>query len=115
AEGPAFDTMVLCGPRTALPHGRPGARVLRRGDLVLVDFGATVGGYRSDVTRVWACGTASAGDRALYARVFAAYLRGRGAVRAGRTAGEPDAAARKALGGMVDRFIHSLGHGVGLA
>ncbi len=114
AEGPAFETIVLFGARTALPHGRPGPRPLWTGDLVLADFGAAVDGYRSDLTRVWAFGRARPDDARRYRRVFAAYRAGRRVVRAGAKASAADAAARRALGRDERLFVHSLGHGVGL-
>src|ERR1700687_4657560 len=51
ADGPAFETIVAAGERGALPHGRASDRVLERGDMVVVDFGATAAGYHSDTTR----------------------------------------------------------------
>ncbi len=114
ADGPAFETILLFGERSALPHGHPGTRTLRPGDLVLADFGAKLAGYHSDCTRVWAWKTAAAWQRRAYAAVARAYAAGRHLVRPGRTAGEPDRAARRALGALERRFIHSLGHGVGL-
>lgn len=114
ADGPAFETILLFGERTALPHGHPGGRRLRAGDLILADFGARLGGWHSDCTRVWAWRRAAAWQRAAYARVAAAYAAGRHRVRAGRACGDADGAARRALGPYERRFIHSLGHGVGL-
>ncbi len=114
ADGPAFETILLFGERSALPHGHPGARRLKSGDLVLADFGAKLAGYHSDCTRVWVWKKSSPWQRTAYARVAASYAAGRNLVRPGRRAGEPDIAARRALGPLARKFIHSLGHGVGL-
>jgi Xaa-Pro aminopeptidase len=114
AEGTAFETILLFGARSAFPHGVPGTRRLRRGDFVLVDFGARVDGYMSDVTRTWCWRQATARQRRVYRDVYRAYLAGRAAVRAGAPAVLPDAAARTSLGRLAMRFIHGLGHGVGL-
>jgi Xaa-Pro aminopeptidase len=114
ADGPGFETIMLFGPKTALPHGRPGDVRLNPGSLVLADFGAKVDGYQSDCTRVFVCGRPTARQSATYLRVLKAYRRGRRMVRPGVAAGTVDRAARAALGGMARRFIHGLGHGVGL-
>jgi Xaa-Pro aminopeptidase len=114
ADGPAFETIVLFGWRSALPHGVPGSRRLRRGDFILADFGARVDGYASDVTRTWCWRHATARQYRVYRAVARAYAAGRAAVRAGVAGGKPDAAARAALGGLARQFMHSLGHGVGL-
>lgn len=114
AEGPAFDTIALFAARTALPHGVPSGRRARPGDLCLVDFGARVERYCSDVTRVLVVGSATRKQERLYAAVFRAYSRGRREVRPGARAEAADRAARSSLGRLAPRFIHSLGHGVGL-
>ena len=56
ASGPAFETIVAAGPNGAKPHARPGPRPIGRGELVVIDFGATVDGYRSDMTRTFCVG-----------------------------------------------------------
>lgn len=116
SEGTAFDTIVASGPNGALPHHEPGDRLLADGDLVVVDFGATVGGYASDCTRTVALGAAP--DRLLeaYDVVLRAQLAGLAAVRPGLPCAELDAVSRDviAAAGLGDHFGHSLGHGVGL-
>ncbi len=115
ASAPAFETIVLFGERTALPHGSPSGRRIVRGELCLVDFGARVDGYHSDMTRVFALGKATARQRAMYDAVWRAYDAARRGLRPGSQARTPDRLARTALGSsLVSRFIHSLGHGVGL-
>jgi Xaa-Pro dipeptidase len=115
-EGTAFETTVLGGPNAALPHGRPGARELRGGDLVIVDFGAVHGGYCADVTRTFAVGEPSDEAREIFELVRAAQAAGCEAVRAGALCSEVDAAARSVIdaGGQGEFFVHRTGHGLGL-
>ena len=80
AGGPSFDTIALFGARTSLPHGVPSLRRARRGDLCLVDFGALVEGYASDMTRVLAVGKATPRQARIYAAIHRAYWKGRRAV-----------------------------------
>ncbi|MEE9207690.1 MAG: Xaa-Pro peptidase family protein [Gemmatimonadota bacterium] len=116
SEGAAFDTIVASGPRTALPHARPSDRQIRAGDLLLLDFGATVQGYRSDMTRTVIVGSASEWQRMIYSTVTEALEKAIALVEAGRPARDVDAAARQTLdeAGMGERFGHSTGHGIGL-
>jgi Xaa-Pro aminopeptidase len=107
---------VAFGERSALPHARPGARELRRGDVVLLDFGAVADGYVSDITRTVACGEPAAEMRDVYALVLAAQEAAVAGIRAGMAGPEADALARDVIeaAGHGDRFGHSLGHGIGL-
>lgn len=116
SEGVAFDAIVASGPNSSLPHAKPGARRLAKGDLVVLDFGARVDGYCADMTRTVAVGTAGERERELYEAVLAANEAGRAAVRAGVPGSKVDEAARAALfdRGLGDRFVHGLGHGVGM-
>ena len=116
AEGASFETIVAFGERSALPHARPGARVLRRGDVVLFDFGAVADGYVSDITRTVALGEPAAEMREVYALVLEAAAAAAGGIRAGMTGPEADALARDVIesAGHGPRFGHSLGHGIGL-
>jgi len=111
-----FEPIIAFGPRSALPHARPGARELRPGDLVLLDFGARVGGYCSDLTRVLVAAPAQPWQRELHAAVDEACGRAIETVSAGVPACVVDAAARDYLAGLglADRFGHSTGHGLGL-
>ena len=72
AQGLSFDTILLFGERSALPHGVPSTRTLQRGDLILIDFGAVIDGYRSDMTRTYVCGQASAKQKQVYQTVLSA-------------------------------------------
>jgi Xaa-Pro aminopeptidase len=114
ADGPAFETIVLSAERSALPHGRPSGRRLSPGDICLVDFGAKLDGYHSDITRVFAIERVTARQRSVYRSVRMAYEAARRRVRPGCRASVPDLAARAALGSLSPRFMHGLGHGVGL-
>lgn len=115
SEKPSFDTIVLCGARSALPHGRPGAHPLRRGDFVLIDFGCVVDGFCSDMTRTVVIGKASARQRDIYHIVLDAQEYARKTARAGMTAQQIDALARDRItdAGYETQFGHALGHGVG--
>ena len=119
AEGAAFPPIVASGPRGAMAHAIPGAQALRAGELVVVDLGARVDGYCSDLTRTVLVPGAEPGAeaRGVYAVVQRALAAGLAAVRPGATGVEIDAAARAviAAAGHGADFGHGLGHGVGLA
>lgn len=116
SEWHPFETIVASGPRSALPHGRTSPRVLERGDLLLIDFGARVGGYCSDLTRTMVLGKADPRHQEVHAVVEEAQHAARAGVRAGMTGREADALARDLIEarGYGEAFGHSLGHGVGL-
>lgn len=112
----SFETIVASGPNGAKPHHRPGDRVVLEGDLVVIDFGALVDGYHSDMTRTLAVGQIDQERQRMLDVVLDSQQRGVEAVRAGRPAAEVDAACREVIGeaGWADAFLHSTGHGVGL-
>ncbi len=116
SEGPAFESIVAVGPRSALPHARPSDRRLREGDLLLLDFGAVVHGYRSDITRTVVAGRPADWQVAVHAAVRAAHDAALAVVRDGVAAAAVDAAARGSLNdaGYGEYFGHSTGHGLGL-
>lgn len=116
AEAVSFETIVAAGPHSAIPHHRPTDAVLRRGDLVKLDFGALVGGYHSDMTRTVVLGPAAGWQREIYALVAAAQRAGCAALAPGADVVAVDAAARTVISdaGHGDGFVHGLGHGVGL-
>lgn len=116
AEGSAFETIVASGPRSSLPHARPGERTLQRGDLVVLDFGARVGGYCSDATRTVVIGRPDERQREIYELVLGAQEAALAALRAGLSGAEVDAVARDiiARAGHGEHFGHGLGHGVGI-
>jgi Xaa-Pro aminopeptidase len=117
AEDRAFETIVASGPNSAKPHARPGNRMIVAGDSVVVDFGAMVDGYRSDMTRTFLAGDSpSEKIKEVYDAVLRAQRAGVMAVRAGIPAGDVDEACRKSLSdvGLGEAFEHGTGHGVGL-
>jgi Xaa-Pro aminopeptidase len=117
AEDRAFETIVASGENSAKPHARPGPRVIRAGDPVVVDFGATFDGYRSDMTRTFCIGGAPTGELAeVFAVVAEAQRAGVAVVAPAVVAGDVDRACRDriAAAGWAERFEHGTGHGVGL-
>lgn len=111
-----FPTIVASGPRAALPHARPTDRVVRNGDLLLLDFGAQYQGYCSDITRTVVVGKADDEQRHVYGIVREANERAAQKIRAGITGQDADALARSYIEdqGFGRAFGHSLGHGLGL-
>jgi Xaa-Pro aminopeptidase len=116
ASGPAFESIVAFGERSAYPHARPTAKRLRKNELVVLDVGAILAHYCSDITRTVVVGRAPARIRRWYRAVQEAQRAATETVKAGVTCGEVDAAARRVLAGYrLDRyFVHSTGHGLGL-
>lgn len=116
ADGISFDTIVASGPNSAMPHHAPGDRALETGDFVKFDFGALLGGYHADMTRTVVLGAAAEWQREVYEIVAAAQRAGRAAVRPGASCRDVDAAARAVVddSDFTGRFVHPLGHGVGL-
>ena len=116
ASGASFQTIVASGPRSALPHARPSAKRLRKNELVVLDLGAILGHYCSDMTRTVHLGRASKRVRGWYRSVQDALETAVAAVEAGVTCGKVDAAAREVLkkNGLQQYFVHSTGHGLGL-
>ena len=116
ADGMSFETIVAGGKRSALPHGRATAQPIPRRGFVVIDSGVILRGYCSDMTRTLHMGRAGREERKWYEAVLEAHLAGIAAVKAGRTAGEVDKAARQVLrrAGVDRYFTHSTGHGVGL-
>ena len=116
AERPSFDTIVASGPNSAKPHHSATDRILRRGDLVTIDFGAHVAGYNSDMTRTLVIGEANDFVREIYDIVLRAQLAGVEAATIGRPLVDVDAACRSIIedAGYGEQFVHSTGHGIGL-
>src|SRR5438874_2473004 len=117
ASGPSFETIVASGPHRAKPHHQPSGRVVGAGELVVLDFGAVVDGYCSDMTRTVCVGEpSSATARRMVEVVAESQQRGVEAVAAGASCAEVDAACRKVIAdaGWEDAFLHGTGHGVGL-
>ncbi len=116
AEKPAFDTIIASGARSALPHGVATEKVIRRGDLVVIDEGALYRHYNSDMTRTVVIGSPTEKQADIYEAVLEAQEKCVEAARPGITTKELDSMAREILReyGYEKNFIHSLGHGVGL-
>jgi Xaa-Pro aminopeptidase len=116
ASGPSFETIVASGPRSAWAHARPSPKPLRKNELVVLDQGAILRGYCSDMTRTVFLGRASAKVRRAYRAVLEAQEAAKNAIRPGVKAEAVDAAARRILGryGLSRYFTHSTGHGLGL-
>lgn len=111
----SFDTMVLFGEHAASPHGTPGDRQLKPGELVLFDLGVVWKGYTSDVTRTVAYGDVDEDIKEIYSIVLKAQLSAQNTVQSGITAGELDTSARSVIekAGYGEFFTHRLGHGLG--
>lgn len=116
ASGAAFESIVAFGARAALPHARPTAKRLRKNELVVLDLGAILGKYCSDITRTVYVGKAPARIRLWYQAVLEAQVAAIQAIGPGKSGGEIDAAARGVLAAyrLDQYFVHSTGHGLGL-
>jgi Xaa-Pro aminopeptidase len=116
ADEISFDPIVGSGPLSAHIHHTPSDRIFEKGDLVLLDFGARVEGYCSDLTRTVALGPATDEQQLIYALVLEAQAAGIAAIRSGVDCKEADRAARSVIddAGRASEFGHGLGHGVGL-
>jgi Xaa-Pro aminopeptidase len=116
ADDVSFETIVASGPNGAKPHARPGRRRIVEGDLVVLDFGALLDGYHSDMTRTVAVGEPSDTQRRMLEVVGASQRAGLGAVAPGVACADVDRACRDVIAeaGWADAFIHGTGHGVGL-
>ena len=115
-QGEAFSPIVVAGPNSAWPHAGPSDRAMELGDLVTIDWGTVVEGYRSDITRTFVLGRLSPEVEPIYDAVLAANEAVRLAIRPGLPAQEVDRVARRAitLAGYGDYFTHRTGHGLGL-
>ncbi len=116
SEAHPFAPIVASGPRSALPHARASGRAIAPGEFLLLDFGASTGGYCSDVTRTVILGRADERQRAIHEAVREANRVAREGIRAGMRGREGDALARSVLEsrGLGELFGHGLGHGIGL-
>jgi Xaa-Pro aminopeptidase len=116
ASGPAFETIVAFGERTALPHARPTGKRLRKNELVVLDLGAILGHYCSDITRTVFMGRAPKRVRTWYQAVLEAQKAAIEAAKSGAACGDVDGTARQVLTGyhLDHLFVHSTGHGLGL-
>lgn len=117
AEAVGFDTIMASGPNSSIPHHQPSERTVERGDLLKIDFGARVRGYHADCTRTFVVGSEPADwQRDVHAAVHEAQAIG---VKRARPDTETKAVYDAVVAsleptGYADRFVHGLGHGVGL-
>ena len=117
AAGPSFETIVAAGPNAAKPHHRPGSERIGTGGPIVLDFGALVDGYCSDMTRtVWVGGVDDPDLRRAVEVVMASQAAGVAAVGPGVKCSDVDKACREVIteAGWADAFVHGTGHGVGL-
>ena len=116
AEGLAFEPGILAGPRAAMPHGSPDDTSIAAGNVLLLDFGCQVDGYRSDMTRTLFIGPPSDEQRRIYDLVLEAQQRALEGIRPEMSGRDADALARDHIAdaGHGEDFAHSLGHGIGL-
>jgi Xaa-Pro aminopeptidase len=116
AEGLAFDSIVAFGENAAEPHHEPGHRALEEGDVVKLDIGARSDGYHADMTRTVSFGAPAPELKKIHDIVRESQQAGIDAVRGGVIGKDVDAISRDVIAraGYGDRFVHSLGHGVGL-
>lgn len=117
ASDAAFEIIVAADANASLPHAHAGERKAKRGGLVLIDFGARLAGYNSDLTRVVFLDSIPPLWRKRYNLVLAAQQAGLEAISAGVGCAAADAAARRVFEaeGCAEYFGHSLGHGIGLS
>jgi Xaa-Pro aminopeptidase len=116
AEDIAFPTIVAAGPNAATPHHQPTDRLLDAGDLLKIDFGATVDGYHADCTRTFVAGRPADWQLEIHSAVQDAQAAGVAASSEGSAIADIDRAARSVIAeaGYAEFFTHGLGHGVGL-
>jgi Xaa-Pro aminopeptidase len=117
SESLPFDIIVASGPNAALPHHRPGDRALREGEPIVIDMGARVHGYCSDLSRTVCLGKEDGRFAKVYDLVLGAQLTAIATIEAGMSGDSADGMARTVIeqGGHGEGFGHGLGHGVGLA
>ncbi len=116
ADGTSFPTIVASGPRGALPHGTASTKIIRAGELVVVDFGCWFEGYSSDETVTCVVGSPSTEQKKIHRAVYNAHMKALDSVKEGVAVREMDKIARQSIehDGYGKYFVHGLGHGVGL-
>ncbi len=117
AEGLSFPSIVASGPNSALPHATPTGRKIRGGEPVILDVGAKLEGYCSDMTRTIFLGNVPPDFKKIYRTVRDAQLAALNSVRPGMKCSDADFVAREIIkeAGYGEFFGHSLGHGIGIA
>lgn len=117
SEGEPFNPIVLAGERTSMPHGLPSHRKIKKGDLILLDFGTMIEGFGCDITRVFCMGKPTKEQESVYKIIHEAKQKAIDNLRPGINGQILDEYARKHIekAGYGDNFKHSLGHGIGVA
>ncbi len=112
-----FDIIVASGPNSARPHAKPTDKVILDNEPVVIDLGATVGGYSSDITRTICLGKGDNTFHGIYDIVLGAQLTAMATLQVGMNGEQADQLARTVIAhaGYEENFGHGLGHGVGLA
>ncbi len=115
-NAPAFETLVSSGKLSANPHGKPTEKHVKKGDLIVMDFGARYKGYNSDITRMVSLGAPSIKHKKIYDAVLSAQESAIARVRDGVPAKDVDKAARNSLKKhqLEKYFTHGTGHGIGI-
>ncbi|NLI78501.1 MAG: aminopeptidase P family protein [Candidatus Riflebacteria bacterium] len=116
SDGVSFPTIIATGDHAACPHAQPTDRILKRGEMLKIDFGATFQGYHSDMTRTVFLGKADKKFREIYRIVRKAQKRAIALIKPGASCFDIDKAARDYIAkkGFGDNFGHGLGHALGL-
>ncbi len=116
AKGSSFEIIVASGPRGSLPHGIASDKEIKEGDLVVIDMGARLNGYASDVTRTFAIGKAGEKEKEIYNTVLEAQLAAIEGIKPGMSGQEADKLSRDIISqkGYGNNFGHGLGHGIGI-
>lgn len=116
SERPAFESIVASGPRGALPHGLASQRKIKRGEMITFDFGATVKGYVSDITRTVVVGKPTTRQKKIYGIVLKAQKAGVRKVAPGVSGRAVDTVCRNIItkAGYGKQFGHGTGHGIGI-
>ncbi len=116
ADKPSFDTIVVSGKNSSLPHGVPSNKRVEKGDFITMDFGAMYNDYCSDMTRTVAVGFATDEMKEIYNTVLLSQKSAEETVKAGVYCSDVDKAARDVIekAGYGEYFNHSTGHGIGL-
>lgn len=116
SDGPSFDTMVLTGKRSSLPHGVPGQTPIKNNDFLLIDMGVQTEGYCSDITRTFIVGEGTSEQQKIYNIVLEANRKAISSVKNGSPLSQVDSAAREWIrqSGYGDFFNNRVGHGMGL-
>lgn len=113
AQAIGFETILISGTKTSLPHGKPDDKIIEKGDFVTIDFGAMYNGYISDMTRTFVIGQPSEKQLEVYNLVKEAQLVGLENMKAGAHATAPDIEIRKIIKKYEEFYYPGIGHGVG--